>query len=401
MTNASNQHPRGAGDLRKDSRAALEALETQDLRRALRTLESPQDVDITIEDRQFVNFSSNDYLGLANDLNNRQRLHEGIERFGAGSGASRLISGTLEPHAILEKKLAEFKNCEAALTFSSGFAAALGVIPAIVGKGDVVIVDKLSHACLIDGARLSQAELRVFAHNDMAQLDKRLGWARDKHPDARVLVLVESVYSMDGDRAPLREIVALCRQYRANLLVDEAHAFGVIGEHGRGLINELGLNADVELQMGTFSKALGLSGGYVCGSRETMDYLVNSARSFIFSTAPPPAIAWALAGTIDFLQGSDGQEQIAALWSNVRQAASILRMPEPESAILPWGRMNEAAALEAAESLRAAGIYAPAIRYPTVGRGQARIRFTLSAGHRANHLQRLQDWVHSFSARMR
>src|SRR5881396_1277865 len=238
----------------------LQALRARSLDRHLREITSAQGPEIEIAGRRFVNFSSNDYLGLANDPRLRKAAIAAINEFGIGAGASRLISGTQSPHIRLEHVLAKWKATEAALCFSSGYAAALGAIPALVTKTDVVLLDKLCHASLIDGAKLSGAILRVFPHNDLRKLESHLEWARREHPGRRVLIVTESVFSMDGDRAPLRELVELKKRFDTVLMLDEAHAVGVIGLHGRGLAVEENLSDDVDVQMGTMSKALGASG---------------------------------------------------------------------------------------------------------------------------------------------
>jgi len=274
----------------RDPAEELAALEAQGLRRHLRQLDSPQDSRIALAaSGRCVNFSSNDYLGLANSERLKAAFKNHIEVHGVGAGASRLVCGTMAPHLALEEKIAALKGAEAALTFGSGFATATGILPALCGKEDFLILDKLCHASLIDGARLSGATMRIFPHNDLGKLRDHLAWARSKAAaESRIIVVTESVFSMDGDRAPLREIVALKDEFGALLLLDEAHAFGAIGPQGRGLAAELGLESKIDLQMGTFSKACGLSGGYVCTSRAMVDLLINRARSFIYSTAPAP-----------------------------------------------------------------------------------------------------------------
>ena len=249
----------------------LQALRAQALHRKLREIGSAQGPEIQIVGQQLVNFSSNDYLGLANDLRLREAAKAAIDEFGVGAGASRLISGTQSPHVRLEAALASWKGTQAALSFSSGYAAAIGTIPALVGKQDVVLLDKLSHASLIDGARLSGAILRVFPHNHLGKLESHLNWAQREHPGKRILIVTESVFSMDGDRAPLAQLIDLKKRFGALLLLDEAHAIGVIGVNGRGLAAELGVANDVDVQMGTLSKALGVSGGYICGSRSLIE----------------------------------------------------------------------------------------------------------------------------------
>src|SRR5881409_3534047 len=240
----------------------LKALRSASLDRHLSEIGTAQGPEIEIAARRLLNFSSNDYLGLANDSRLRKAAIAAINEFGVGAGASRLISGTQPPHVRLECALAEWKGAEAALCFSSGYAAALGSIPALVTKNDVVLLDKLCHASLIDAAKLSGARLRIFPHNNLRKLESHLEWARREHAGKRVLIVTESVFSMDGDRAPLRDLVQLTKQFGALLMLDEAHAVGVIGPHGRGLAAEDGVSDNIDVQMGTLSKALGASGGY-------------------------------------------------------------------------------------------------------------------------------------------
>ncbi len=302
----------------------LEALRARSLDRHLREITVAQGPEVEIGARRFINFSSNDYLGLANDPRLREAATSAIDKFGVGAGASRLISGTQSPHLRLERALAKWKGTEAALCFSSGYAAALGTIPALVTKNDVVLLDKLCHASLIDGARLSGAVLRVFPHNHLAKLESHLEWARREHPAKRVLVITESVFSMDGDHAPLRELVELKKRFGALLMLDEAHAIGVIGPNGRGLAAEENVSEEIDVQMGTLSKALGTSGGYICGPRTLIDWLINRARSFIYSTAPPPAIAAAALAAVDFLASPEGEERRLLLWERIRLMQQLL-----------------------------------------------------------------------------
>ena len=242
----------------------------------------------------------------------REAATKAIAEFGIGAGASRLISGTQSPHLRLETALAKWKETEAALCFSSGYVAALGTIPALVDKNDVIILNRLCHASLIDGAKLSGATLRVFRHNHLGKLNSHLEWAHQKNYAPRILIITESVFSMDGDRAPLPEIVKLKKDFGAQLFLDEAHAVGVIGRNGRGLAFEENLSREVDVQMGTLSKALGVSGGYICGSRNMTEWLINRARSFIFSRAPPPALAAAARTAVDFLSSKEGETTATA-----------------------------------------------------------------------------------------
>ncbi len=369
----------------------LRRIEEAGLLRSLRMLESPQGARVVCNGQSLANFSSNDYLGLAAHPRLRETAMEALEEAGAGAGASRLVCGNHRHHEQLEEALARFKGAEAALSFSTGYAAALGAIPAVAGADDVLILDKLCHASLVDGARLSGAVLRVFPHNHLGKLESHLRWAREKHPSARVLVVVESVYSMDGDRAPLREIVDLKDRHGAWLMVDEAHGVGVIGPNGRGLADELDVAGRIEIQMGTLGKALGSSGAYICGSAALRGYLINRARSFIFSTAPAPATAAASRAGIEILDSDEGRELVARLWKNIRAMAEGLSVAQAESAIFPVVIGAELEAVERSRRLREAGFLVPAIRYPTVARGSARLRIALSAAHEPSEIQRLAE----------
>jgi 8-amino-7-oxononanoate synthase len=365
----------------------LATLREQGLHRELRRVDSAQSPQIIIGGKTFLNFSSNDYLGLANHPALKEAAIKAVEKFGAGAGASRLICGSLAPFHELEETLARFKGTGAALTFSTGYAAALGTIPALVGKGDIIIIDKLVHACIVDAARLSGAKLRIFDHNDLKDLEKILEWAgarpRTRNPEPRVLIVTESIFSMDGDAAPLREIVALKEKYGAWLMVDEAHATGLYGKNRRGLAEQLGVNGRIEIQMGTLGKAFGASGGYICGSRTLIDFLVNRARSFIFSTAPVPAAAAAATAGIRFVQSTSGKILSKKLWARITEFRSAIRNPQSAipGAINPLVIGDETKATNLALKLHDLNIFIPAIRYPTVARGAARLRITLTASH--------------------
>ena len=372
----------------------LAELRERALMRKLRTVGSPQQTELEISGRRLLNFSSNDYLGLATEPALREAAKQAIDDFGFGAGASRLISGTLTPHFRLEEKLAEWKRVEAALTFSSGYTTSVGTLGALLHKDDVIILDKLSHASLIDGARLSGASVRVFPHNHLGKLESHLQWARQNHPHARVIVATESVFSMDGDWSPLADIVEIKNRYGALLLLDEAHAVGVIGEHGRGLADLLGLAKHIDIQMGTLSKALGCSGGYICGSRALVDLLINRARSFIFSTAPPPAIAAAATAAIQFLMSPAGERRRQDLRARLSLFAEEMPQLFPsgkrvQSAIFPILLGATERAISASIQLVANGLYVPAIRYPTVPRDRARLRATLSAKHTPEQIRKL------------
>ena len=371
--------------------AELDDLRTRSLLRRLREIESPAGPDIEIAGRKLVNFASNDYLGLAAEPVLREAAKAAIDQYGVGAGSSRLISGTLTPHVRLEERLAQFKQTEAALAFSSGYAAALGALSALCGREDVIVLDKLVHASLIDGARLSGAAIRVFPHNHLGKLESHLRWARENFPDARILVVTESVFSMDGDWCPLAEVVALKKRFGALLLLDEAHAVGVIGTNGRGLADHLGLAPDVDIQMGTLSKALGCSGGYICGPRKLIDLLINRARSFIYSTAPSPALAAAACAAVEWLMSRTGEQRRQTLRRNLSLFAEC--MPQLfaserkiQSAIIPVIIGGAERALEAAQTLAERGFFVPAIRYPTVPKDAARLRVTVSAKHTSKQI---------------
>ena len=366
---------------------SLRQLAAEGLLRSQRPLDSPTGPQVVRDGKTLWNFASNDYLGLARHPEIEAAMIEGVRRFGAGAAASRLVCGTLPPHRLLENALADAKQTEAALTFSSGFATALGVIPAVVGTADFVFLDKLSHACLVDAARLSGATLRVFPHNDLGKLERLLVSTREKHPAARILVATESVFSMDGDLCPLREIVGLTEAHEALLLLDEAHGFGVLGEHGMGLAEQENLQQRVTFQMGTLSKAAGLSGGYLAASRDWIALLTNRARSFIYSTAPPPALAHAAITSLALIRSAEGQSLRTKLREN------IARLAPQFTPIIPKVLGSNEAVLTAASALEQAGFLVPAIRYPTVPRGTARLRISLSAAHSPRAVEALASAI--------
>ncbi len=372
----------------------LATLREQNLFRELRRVDSAQGTRIAIGNKTFLNFSANDYLGLAHHPELKEAAVRAVEKFGAGAGASRLICGSLAPFHELEETLAAFKQTEAALTFATGYAAAVGTITAVCGKDDIIILDKLVHACIVDAAKLSGAKLRVFVHNDLADLEDKLKWAAKAEGGRRkaeVLVITESIFSMDGDAAPLREIVALKEKYGAWLMVDEAHATGILGKHGRGLADAFGVSGQIEIQMGTLGKALGASGGYIAGSQALIDYLVNRARSFIFSTAPVPAAAAAATAGIKLVQSAAGESLRSQLQQRVAEFKLAIGHGKLEilSAIVPLILGGEEKTLVAATKLREQNIFVPAIRYPTVARGAARLRVTFSATHTATDVAEL------------
>jgi 8-amino-7-oxononanoate synthase len=362
----------------------LRGIAAAGLLRKLQPLESPAGMRVTRDGAMLWNFASNDYLGLASHPQVIDALADGARRFGVGSTASRLICGTQPPHVALEEQLAQAKQSEAALVFSSGSATAMGTIPAVVGKGDFVLLDRLSHACLIDAAKLSGATLRVFPHNDTRRLAAMLSSIRAKSTSAHILIVTESVFSMDGDLCPLREIADVADEYDAWLLVDEAHAFGVIGASGMGLAERENLQQRITFQMGTLGKAAGVAGGYLAASRDWIDLIINRARTFIYSTAMPPALAHAALVAVEILRSSEGDRLRAMLHANVA------RVGQAPAAIVPMILGRNEAAMRAAEMLAREGFLVPAIRYPTVPRNTARLRISLCATHPSTQVDALK-----------
>lgn len=377
-----------------DLSKSLDELKQQQLFRQLHPIEKIEENSIQINGKKFLNFSSNDYLGLTRHPILQKATIAAVQNYGSGAGASRLMCGHFKVHQQLEEQLTLFKTTEAALTFSSGYATALGVIPSLVGKEDVIILDKLCHACLIDASRQSQATLRIFKHNDLNQLESHLQWAENKK--GKILIITESIFSMDGDVSPLKEIVKLKEKYGAWLLVDEAHSTGIFGQERAGLCQALNISHRVEIQMGTLSKAIGVSGGYVAGSRVLIDFLINKARSFIFSTAVPPANAAAALASIQLIRSAEGEKRCATLWQHIGQLQQALEKTSlkglwGQSPIFPIILGSSEIALQKAKNLRDKGFWIPAIRYPTVPKNQARLRVTLSANHSQKIITELID----------
>jgi 8-amino-7-oxononanoate synthase len=367
------------------ARTELDAIRARGLLRALEPLRTPPGAEIELRPgERLINFSSNDYLGLAGDARIAQALAEGARVWGAGAGASRLVCGDFLPEHDLERGLAEFSRSEAALLFPSGYAANCGIVPAFAGPEDLVLSDALNHASIIDGCRLSRARVEVYPHADVGAVERGL-----RAPARRRIVVTDAVFSMDGDRAPLRELSALCSAAGALLIVDEAHATGVIGPRGEGLAAELGAAADV--RMVTLSKAFGVAGAYVASTQAVCDLLVNRARPLIFSTALPPALACAAQASLRILVGPEGDDRRARLWSNARHFAAGLRAlgvsARDDSAIFPVLTGTPERALTMAAHLRELGILAKPIRPPTVPQGTSRIRFAVSAAHTDAHIE--------------
>jgi 8-amino-7-oxononanoate synthase len=375
-------------NLRDQLGADLDKTRAEGLYRTLRNVTSAQGPHIEIEGREFLNFSSNDYLGLANDPVLKQAGVNATEKYGVGAGASRLVSGNLQPYEDLERKLAAFKAREAALVFSSGYAANVGTITALVGVNDTVILDKLDHASIIDGARQSGATIRVYPHKNLKKLEAIL---QQSGSFRRVLIVTETVFSMDGDLAPLAEIVELKEKYGAWLMIDEAHATGLYAKNRRGIAEAAGVEDKIDVTLGTLSKALGCLGGFVAGSHVLIDFLRNRARSLIYSTALPPAVCAAGAAAVDFVMSDAGHERRDQLWRNVSQMKNGLStlgvQNESRSPIVPIIIGDEVAAVEASRRLSERGIFVPAIRFPTVPKGKARLRVTVTAAHEPRDIE--------------
>jgi 8-amino-7-oxononanoate synthase len=378
----------------QDLQSALADLERRHLRRRIRVSDAPTGPLVRWADKTLHNFASNDYLGLAADPRVIEAAVQAIRDCGAGPGASRLVSGTQRPHRRLEEQLAAFKRTGAALVFGSGYATSTGALSALACKDDVILLDRQSHACLVDGARLSGARLRPFRHNDLDHLEHHLRWARARHPHARIFIATESVFSMDGDIAPLAAMVELKDRYGAALVLDEAHAVGVLGPGGRGLAAQCGLDQRVEVQMGTLGKALGSSGGYIAGSRALVEFLANRARSFVFSTAAPASSAAAASAALEICAGPEGDRRRAKL----RELANLVA-PGLPAAIHPLILGDEEATLRASDSLAQLGFFVPAMRPPTVPKGTSRLRVSLSSAHETAAVTTLARMLAVVSAR--
>lgn len=368
----------------------LQNLKEQGLYRVPRSLTGQQKAVSTYDGKNVVNLSSNNYLGLANHPRLIEAAVKATKELGVGSGAVRTIAGQMDLHQEFEKKLAEFKNVEACLVFQSGFTANSGTVSCILGREDVIISDELNHASIIDGSRLSRAQIKVYPHADMEGLRKALTEAEGRHK----LVVTDGVFSMDGDIAPLPEIVKLAKEFGAIVMVDDAHASGVLGRNGRGTIDHFDLHGQVDIQVGTLSKAIGVLGGYVAGPQKLIDYLVQRARPVLFSTSHPPAVTAAGMAAIDLLQ--EQPEIIDRLWENTeffRSGLQSLGFDTGNSVtpIIPVIVGDEKQAMQLADELFDNGVFAQGIAFPTVPRGKARVRNIVTAAHTESDLQYALD----------
>ncbi len=358
----------------------LEHIRAAGLWRELRRIEGPVDTWVTVDGTRALLLCSNNYLGLANHPALAEAAADAARRYGVGAGASRLISGSLAIHRDLEARLAEFKHSEAAILFPTGYHANVGAITALVGKGDAVFSDALNHASIIDGCRLSGAAVHVYPHADASALDELLA----RHPARRRLVVTDSVFSMDGDHAPLAEIATIAAARDAMVMVDEAHATGVEGPSGAGLLEALGLQDAVTVQMGTLGKALGCAGAFIAGRRRLIELLVNRARSLIYTTALPPPVTAAVDAALDIVaREPERRARLAAVSAALRRRLSALgfELPEGTGPIIPVIAGSNERALAWSRGLLEHGVFVQAIRYPTVPKGTARLRVTLMATH--------------------
>jgi glycine C-acetyltransferase len=376
----------------------IEELKRQNLYRPMRVLSSPQAAEVVVDGKELISLSSNNYLGLATHPKLKQAAIEATRDFGTGSGAVRTIAGNMTIHERLETELAEFKHTEAVLTFQSGFAANTGVIPVVAGERDLIVSDALNHASIIDGMRMSKAPRVVFPHKDTAALRELLREAREKgrvdaggQPYRLILVVTDGVFSMDGDIAPLPEIVAAAEEFGAAVMVDDAHASGVVGRNGRGTVDHFDLHGRVHIQVGTLSKALGVLGGYVAGSQALRDMLIQRSRPFLFSTSHPPAVAAACLAAIHVLL--EEPELIDRLWVNTIYFKGELRglgfdTGASETPITPVIMGDSATAARFSQRLFEEGVFAQAVVYPTVALDRARIRTIVTAEHTTEQLDR-------------
>ncbi len=365
--------------------ARLEDLRRTGLYRRLRLIESPQGPRVTLDGTEVLLLCSNNYLGLADHPRVRQAAADAAERFGASAGASRLVSGNMSLHRRLEERIAEFAGYEATLLFGSGYLANLGTVAALADRGQVVFSDQLNHASIIDGCRLSRAERFVYRHGDL----EHLSWGLRKAGHAAALIVTDAVFSMDGDVAPVAELVELARRHDCRLLVDEAHAIGALGPGGRGAVAEAGLSGEVDVIVGTLGKTLGSYGAYVCAKAELVDLLINSARPFIFSTALPPPVLGAALAALTLLDGQPGMvEQLRRNGVILREALASfgLDLGVSRTQIVPALVGDAAGAMALCERALEGHVFAQAIRPPTVPEGTSRLRLSVMANHRADEL---------------
>jgi glycine C-acetyltransferase len=380
--------------------AQMDALKQGGTYFKLRVLDDEQGPVCSYDGRRVINLASNNYLGLCNHPKLREAAIAATVKYGVGSGAVRTIAGTMRIHIELEEKIAAFKNVEACVVFQSGFTANAGTVSSILGKEDFILSDELNHASIIDGARLSKAKIKVFRHKDVAHAEELL--KEIQHESGRKLIITDGVFSMDGDIGPVAELAGLAEKYGAIMMVDDAHASGVLGRNGRGSVDHFGAHGRVDVQVGTLSKAIGSLGGYVCGSRDLIDYLYHRARPFLFSTSHPPSVAASCIAAFDILE--DEPERIERLWANTwyfkQQLADAgfdvggVTTPKSETPITPIIVGDGRKTMEFSKALFDAGVMATGIAFPTVPEGKARVRTIMTSEHtRAEIDQSLEVFV--------
>ncbi|WP_158821572.1 glycine C-acetyltransferase [Granulicella sp. S156] len=372
----------------------------------LRVLDDEQAAVCHYDGREVINLASNNYLGLCNHPKLREAAIAATEKYGVGSGAVRTIAGTMRIHMELEEKIAAFKGVEACVVFQSGFAANAGTVSSILGKEDFILSDELNHASIIDGARLSRAKIKVFRHKDVAHAEELLKEIQNE--PGRKLVITDGVFSMDGDIGPVKQLCDLCDKYGAIMMVDDAHASGVLGRNGRGSVDHFGCTQRVDVQVGTLSKAIGALGGYVCGSRDLIDYLYHRARPFLFSTSHPPSVAATCIAAFDLLEREP--ERIERLWSNTRYFQEQLKTagfdiggkttPASETPITPILIGDGRKTMEFSRALFEQGLMATGIAFPTVPEGKARIRCIMTSEHTRGQIDRALETLTTTAKRM-
>ena len=372
----------------------LQELRAKGVAPKLRVLEGEQKPVCIFDGKEVINLASNNYLGLTTHRALRKAAIEATKKLGAGAGAVRTIAGTMQLHMQLEEQIAQFKNVEACVVFQSGFTANAGTVSAVLGKEDLIISDELNHASIIDGARLSRATIKVFKHKDVKDCERIL----QEHAGfpGKKLIITDGVFSMDGDIAPLPELCDLAEKYNCIMMVDDAHSSGVLGRGGRGTVDHLNCHGRVHIQVGTLSKAIGVMGGYVGGSRELIDFLYLRARPFLFSTSHTPATAAACKAAFSLLDSPAGERLVKKLWANSKLFKRELKkrgfqFKGSETPIVPIHVGDAAKAFEFSRKLFDAGVFAPAVGYPTVAEGKARLRAIVSAGHKKDQLVKAAD----------
>jgi glycine C-acetyltransferase len=384
-------------------RDAIEDLKTQHLHFRLRVLEGEQKPVAKVDGKEVINLSSNNYLGLTTHPKLRRAAIEAIRKYGVGSGAVRAIVGTMKIHMELEEQIARFKGTEACVVFQSGFTANSGTVSAILGKEDLIISDELNHASIIDGCRLSKATIKVFKHKDVADCERIL--EETKEWNGHKLLITDGVFSMDGDIAPLPQLCDLAEKYNCIMMVDDAHSSGVLGRNGRGTVDHLGCHGRVDIQVGTLSKAIGSIGGYVCGSRDLIEFLYHRGRPFLFSTSHPPSVTATCQAAFELLDSAAGEKLIKRLWSNTKFFKRKLKRlgfdtGKSETPITPIMVGDAAKAFEFSRQLFDEGLLALAIGYPTVAQGRARLRTIVTATHKRADLERAAEILERVGKRL-